>query len=282
MVSAEETAGGVLAGAMWSYAALVLEPARAAKRIAGHAPDPALVAMAEQRGAGLGPLFSRRYDRPQLLDKATKHDHLVEEFDRLSEAYDAYVRPFSTPIFAEALRVLSPLLTPDARVLDAGCGPGRELRTVARRLVDGEVVGIDLAAGMVVSAHRGARASGLDNTAFVQSDVGDLPEEFEGAFDLAYNCLAHHHYPDPAGAAAGIFRSLRPGGVYAIVDPGPAWFVAMSSALSKVADPGWVGFHTPGQFSSLLGTAGFVDFRWVDLLPGFGLAIGRKPQQPDL
>jgi ubiquinone/menaquinone biosynthesis C-methylase UbiE len=278
MASAEETAGGVLAGAMWSYAALVLEPARAAKRRFAGPPDPAVAAMAERRGPGLGPLFSQRYHEPQLLDRPTEHDHLVEEFDRLAEAYDAYVRPFSTPIFAEALRVLEPLLTPDARVLDAGCGPGRELRSVARVVVDGEVVGVDLAAGMVVSAYRGARASGLDNTAFVQSDVGELPAEFEGAFDLAYNCLAHHHYPEPAAAAAGIFRSLRPGGTYAIVDPGPAWFVAMSAALSKAADPGWVGFHTPEQFESLLVGQGFVDFRWVSLLPGFGLAIGGKPQ----
>jgi SAM-dependent methyltransferase len=277
MVSAEEAAGGVLAGAMWSYAAVVLEPARAANELRAGPPDPGLVAMAADRGPGLGPLFSKRYAGPQLLERATEHDHLVEEFDRLSEAYDAYVRPFSTPIFAEATRVLRPLLTPDARVLDAGCGPGRELRSTARIVTTGEVVGIDLAAGMVLSAHRGARAAGLDNTAFVQSDVGELPDEFAGQFDLVYNCLAHHHYPEPARAAAGIFRALRPGGVYAIVDPGPAWFVALSSALSKLADPGWVGFHTPQQFTCLLSEQGFVDVRWFDLLPGFGLALGRKP-----
>lgn len=279
MVSSGEAAGGVLLGAMWSYAALVLEPARLVRRATAAEPDPGLVRSAERRGPGLGPLFSRRHDGPQLLAEPTEHDHLVEEFDRLSEAYDAYVRPFSTPIFAEATRVLSPLLTPDVRVLDAGCGPGRELRSLARLVPDGEVVGVDLAAGMVVSAYRGARAAGLDNTAFVQADVGALPSAFDGQFDLAYNCLAHHHYPEPQDAAAGVFRSLRPGGTYAVVDPGPAWFVALSSTLSKAADPGWVGFHTPPQFASLFAAAGFVEFRWFDLLPGFGLAVGRKPDQ---
>ena len=277
MVIAEEAAGGVLAGAMWSYATFVLEPARAVKRSSPTEHDPALVAMSEQRGPGLGPHFSRIYEQPQLRAEPTEHDHLVEKFDRLSEAYDAYVRPFSTPIFAEAMNVLAPLLTPDARVLDAGCGPGRELRSIARVVTRGEVVGVDLAAGMVVSAYRGSRAAGLDNTAFVQSDVGTLPADFDGKFDLVYNCLAHHHYPEPASAARGIFRALRTNGVYAVIDPGPAWFVALSSAVSKLADPGWVGFHTPEQFRSLLSGQGFVDCHWVDLLPGFGLCIGRKP-----
>ncbi len=265
---------------MWAYAALVLEPARAARRgVGGSRPvdDPHVLTMATERGAGLGPYFSERLSGPRLLEKPSEHDHLVEEFDRLSEAYDSYVRPFSTPIFDEAMQVLAPLVTPDARLLDAGCGPGRELKRMARLVPQGEVVGVDLAEGMVLSAYRAARAAGLDNTAFVQADVGDLPPDFEGRFDLVYNCLAHHHYPEPAKAAESVFRSLRPGGCYAVVDPGPLWFVTLSSPMAQLSDPGWIGFHTPEQFESLFTDAGLADFRWFDLLPGFGLALGRRP-----
>ncbi len=266
---------------MWTYAALVLEPARTARRrLRDSRPtvdDPHVLAMAAERGPGLGPYYSERLDGPRLLEKPSEHDHLVEEFDRLSEAYDSYVRPFSTPLFDEAIQVLTPLITADARLLDAGCGPGRELKRMARLVPDGEVVGVDLAEGMVVSAYRAARASGLDNTAFVQADVGDLPSDFEGRFDVVYNCLAHHHYPAPAQAAASVFRSLRPGGCYAVVDPGPLWFVTLSSPMAQLADPGWIGFHTPEEFEQLFTEAGLVDFRWFDLLPGFGLALGRRP-----
>ncbi|MEP7054068.1 MAG: methyltransferase domain-containing protein [Actinomycetota bacterium] len=279
MPGPEEAAGAVLVSAMWSWSAFVLEPARAVRVASGKGPDPQLVAIADERGPGLGPMFSRTLTAPRLLSEATDHDHLVAEFDRLSEVYDSYVRPFSTPVFATAIDVLRPLITSDARLLDAGCGPGRELRAMARLVPDGEVVGVDLAAGMVVSAYEGARAAGLDNTAFVQSDVGDLPADFEGAFDGVYNCLAHHHYPEPAAAAAGILRCLRPGGWYAVIDPGPAWFVALSSTLSKLADPGWIGFHTPAEFAQLFGAAGFVNFSWHDLLPGFGLALGMRPAE---
>ncbi len=224
---------------------------------------------------GLGPRFCLEQKEPVLLDRPTEHDHLVEEFDRLSEAYDAYVRPFSTPIFGEALATLEPLLAPDARVLDAGCGPGRELRRMAACVPHGEVVGVDLAAGMIMSAYRAARAAGLDNTAFVQADVGELPRQFDGQFDLVYNCLAHHHYPDPMAAATSIRRALRPGGIYAIIDPGPSWYIALSSPLARLADPGWVGFHTPEQFQELLIGAGFAHTYWQELLPGLGLCIGK-------
>jgi ubiquinone/menaquinone biosynthesis C-methylase UbiE len=270
-------AEAVLVGAMWSYAQAVLAPAQALKRSGvpvvappeGH--DPVDIPR-----PGLGPRFSVEHDRPVLLEAATEHDALVEEFDRMGEVYEAYVRPFSTPIFDEAALVMEPWLAPDARLLDAGCGAGRELRRMARLVPDGEVVGVDLAAGMVNAAHRAARAHGLDHCAFFQADVGALPEAFAGAFDLVYSSLAHHHYPDPPAATREVLRCLRPGGVYCVVDPGPEWFTTLSAPLAKETDPGWIGFHTPAAFRRLFAEAGFARTGWRELLPGFGLAVGQK------
>ncbi|HSE65913.1 MAG TPA: methyltransferase domain-containing protein, partial [Gemmatimonadales bacterium] len=123
---------------------------------------------------------------------------------------------------------------------------------------------------------------GLTNCAFFQADVGELPEEFANRFDLVYNSLAHHHYPEPAQAAASIRGALRQGGVYCIIDPGPAWFNALSAPLAKWADPGWIGFHSPDAFRQLLLGAGFESASWHELLPGFGVAIGRKGPDADL
>jgi ubiquinone/menaquinone biosynthesis C-methylase UbiE len=268
----------LLALALWDWTARVLTPARALKRVGVpvvppsqgeppvNVPDP-----------GLGPRFSKEWSAPMMLEDPTEHDELVAEFDRMGEVYDAVVRPFSEVIFGEALEEMAAWLRPDARVLDAGCGAGRELRAVARRVPSGEVVGIDLAAGMVEAAHRAARSHGLDHCAFAQADVGALPDAFTGAFDLVFNSLAHHHYPDPAAAAREVLRCLRPGGVYCIVDPGPAWFNRMSAPFAKWSDPGWIGFHTPGEFRTLLLAAGFARFRWSELLPGLGLAVAQKP-----
>jgi SAM-dependent methyltransferase len=277
VIGPQQIGQAYLAGALWWYAGSVLYPARALKR-AG------VSVVGEPVGdepeglprPGLGPHFSVGAPPPVLLAGATEHDHLVEEFDRMAEVYDLVVKPFSTPIFDEALATLGRFLAPDCRILDTGCGPGRELRRLARLVPEGEAVGVDLAAGMVNVADAAARAAGLDNCAFFQADVGDLPRSFTGKFDLVYNSLAHHHYPDPAAAAASVLRCLRPGGIYCVVDPGPAWFNTLSAPVARRTDPGWIGFHTPERFRELLGNAGFARTWWVPLLPGFGAAIGQK------
>ena len=141
---------------------------------------------------------------------------------------------------------------------------------------DGEAIGVDLAAGMVRVAHSAAQTAGLENCAFFQADVGDLPRRFHGRFDLVYSCLAHHHYPDPSRAANSVLRCLRPGGVYGVIDAGPAWFNALSTPIGRLADPGWVGWKTPDEFRALLTGAGFARVSWIPLLPGFGMAVGQR------
>ena len=260
-----------LVGALWSYAAGVLYPARMLKRAGASVVGPPVGDLPERLPQpGLGRHFADG-SGPVMLTEPNRNADLVEDFDRLAELYEALVRPFSTPIFDEALELIGSFLASDSRVLDLGCGPGRELSRVAALVPRGEVVGVDLAAGMVEAAHAGAQSRGLDNCAFFQADVGELSDEFTGRFDLVYTSLAHHHFPDPDAAAANALRCLRPGGAYCVVDPGPAWFNALSAPLCRLGDPGWIGWKTPQQFRSLLAGAGFTRTCWVPLLPGFGL-----------
>jgi SAM-dependent methyltransferase len=266
-----------LVATLWAYSASVLYPAKALRWSGWSVVGPTVGDEPEGLPQpGLGRHFSTRLTEPVLLSETGANYHLVADFDRLAELYELCVRPFSTPIFDEALAVIRQYLAPDSRVLDAGCGPGRELRRVVALVPAGEVVGIDLAAGMVTTAHAAAEARGIANCAFVQADISDLPADFTGAFDVVYSCLAHHHYPDPSAAASGVHRCLRRGGLYCVVDPGPSWFNALSSPLGRFADPGWIGFKTPDQFRVLLADAGFARVCWIPLLPGFGMAIGQK------
>ena len=272
-----QVAEGYLVSWLWWYAASVLYPAKALQgrgiRVVGPPEGDEPMGLPRQ---GFGPRFCWSAIEPVLLDAPSENAALVEEFSELAELYEVLVRPFSTPIFDEALGVMRRFVSADSRVLDAGCGPGREVRRVAALVPQGEVVGIDLAEGMVKAAHSSALAHGLSNCAFFQADVGRLPSAFDGGFDLVYSSLAHHHYPDPHAAAAGVLRCLRPGAVYCVIDPGPAWFNALSAPLGRLADPGWIGWNTPEQFRALLEGAGFERACWIPLLPGFGVAIGQK------
>jgi SAM-dependent methyltransferase len=272
-----QVAEATLVGTLWCYTAAVLYPAKALRRGGiGMVGPPVGEEPTGLPRPGLGRHFSNGRPAPVLLQAPAEHGHLVEEFDALAEFYEVLVRPFSTPIFDEALAVIGRYLAPNSRVMDAGCGPGRELRRVAALVPEGEAVGVDLAAGMVKVAHAAARARGLDNCVFFQADVCSLLSRFRGKFDVVYSCLAHHHYPDPSAAATGVLRCLRPGSIYCVIDPGPAWFNALSAPLGRLADPGWIGWKTPAAFRALMEGAGFARSCWIPLLPGFGLAIGQK------
>jgi len=276
-VGADQIPEALLVGGLWSYSAGVLYPARALKRLEPRIVGAPVGDLPEGLPlAGSGRFFADRSREPLMLAEASANSDLVDDFDRLAALYELLVRPFSTPIFDEALEVIRGYLAPDSRVLDLGCGPGRELREVAALVPRGEVVGVDLAAGMVEEAHSRARSHGVENCAFFQADVGDLPREFAGRFDIVYSSLAHHHFPDPAAAAANAFRSLRAGGVYCVVDPGPAWFNVLSAPLCRRGDPGWIGWKTPEEFRALFERAGFARTCWIPLLPGFGLAVGQR------
>jgi ubiquinone/menaquinone biosynthesis C-methylase UbiE len=263
--------------ALWWYAASVLYPAKMLRRSGASVVGPPVGDVPDGLPlSGSGRYFSEHTPEPVMLEDENRNYQLVEEFDRLAEMYEVLVRPFSTPIFDEALKVIRGYLAGDSRVLDAGCGPGRELRRVAGLVPRGEVVGVDLAAGMVGVAHAAARSRCLENCAFWQADAGDLPEAFTERFDLVYTSLAHHHFPDPDATAVSVLRCLRAGGVYCVIDPGPAWFNRLSAPLGRLADPGWIGWKTPEEFRSMLEAAGFARACWIPLLPGFGLAVGQK------
>lgn len=96
-------AEGYLVQAMWWYAGTVLYPSQALKRLGlvsqldpGELPEPL-------ERPGLGTYFCHNYPAPVFLAEATEHDYLVEDFDRMGEVYDAYLQPFSRPIFDEAV-----------------------------------------------------------------------------------------------------------------------------------------------------------------------------------
>lgn len=92
------------------------------------------------------------------------------------------------------------------RVLDAGCGEGIDLGSIA---LDPSVdaVGVELSTG---GAHTSrARAP---RAAVVQGDLRFLPFR-DAAFDCLYSYGVIHHTADPARVVSELSRALKPGGM---------------------------------------------------------------------
>jgi len=98
-----------------------------------------------------------------------------------------YIWGLAPSDFARAVRALLP---PGARVLELGCGEGRD--SVYFAACGCDVTGVDVSAAGLHKAQRLARAHGV-KVHWVQGDAAhDLPA---GPFDLVYSCGAIHYVP---------------------------------------------------------------------------------------
>ena len=149
----------------------------------------------------------RELARQALSSVEGGYDLLAPKFDQT---------PFRTPdgmldATAGALRPLGPF----GRGLDVCCGTGAGLR-VLRSLCQGPIIGADFSTGMLAQARRAH-----PDARWVRADVRALP--FAGAVDLAVSFGALGHFlPDERPALFdGVYRALRPGGLFALPIPAP-------------------------------------------------------------
>ena len=116
---------------------------------------------------------------------------------------------------AEAVRRLE--LVPGARVLEVGCGTGRNLARLVQAVgPSGHVYGADLSEGMLARAKKRCARHGWPNVTLLHSDASayTLPESVEGVlFSLSYSVIPHHRE-----ALRRAWSYLRPGGHVVILD----------------------------------------------------------------
>lgn len=127
----------------------------------------------------------------------------------------------------------------NARVLDIGCGTGKDTREAGRRAGAGSALGVDLSSAMLAVARRSAQRESLDNVRFEQADV--QIHRFDGqAFDVAISRTAAMFFGDPLAAFTNIGHALRPGGRLALLvwQPlaGNEWIREISGALAAGRD----------------------------------------------
>lgn len=107
---------------------------------------------------------------------------------------------------------LAPHLSPGARVLDVGCGPGTITVDLARRVAPGEVTGVDPDEPTLARARADAHAAGVENVRFRPGTADELPD---GPYDVVHAHQVLLHLTDPVTALREMLRVTRPGGVVA-------------------------------------------------------------------
>ena len=112
--------------------------------------------------------------------RAEQFDHLYREDVRWRALFNRIFRQAIYQRFAIALAESGKVQ--GARILDVGCGPGRYVLAYAQ-LGAAQVVGIDVAEGMIKLAEKHAQAAGLaDRCQFICGDF--LTTDFADRFDV--------------------------------------------------------------------------------------------------
>jgi ubiquinone/menaquinone biosynthesis C-methylase UbiE len=174
------------------------------------------------------------------------------------------------PSLARLVELVAPQAGWD--VLDVATGAGHTAIAIAPHVA--HVVASDVTAAMLAQAARLATDKGLANFETAHADAGALPFA-DRSFDLVTCRLAAHHFPDPSAFVGEVWRVLRPGGTFALVDnigpdeeilPGATAAELRASAAAYNAyetlrDPSHARCLALGEWRSLMTHAGFADVR---------------------
>ncbi len=126
-------------------------------------------------------------------------------------------------------RLIDDLTVPEGgKVLELGCGTGRNLVSVAKAYPDAVLYGIDISAEMLKSAHTAAERAGIEGrTRFAQGDATrlDAAQTFDdptlaAGFERVFMSYTLSMIPDWQGAIAQGLALTKPGGRLALVDFG--------------------------------------------------------------
>ena len=212
-----------------------------------------------------------------------------------SDKANAYLEHWSPVIGPMALPLLDRLpLAASKWVLDLGAGTGAHLEPIASRAHAAQILGVDLAIGMLRIAQRTMhRVAAMDAQSLaIQS----------GTIDVAMLIFMLFHVPDPVTALSEVRRTLRAGGVVGVVTwgrdegmPGLDIWREELNAIGAAPDPRdptvmqQQRMDTPDKLSALLRHAGFgfvqtwthaFEHRWtidavIDAQLGCGMAARR-------
>jgi SAM-dependent methyltransferase len=132
--------------------------------------------------------------------------------EQSGEVFDAALVDVTLPM-AEGL---PDKLRAGAELADIGCGSGHAINVMAQAFPASRFTGIDFSDEGLAAGRAEADRLGLRNVSFVAKDVAKL--DLADAYDVITAFDAIHDQAHPAEVLANIYRALRPGGTFLMVD----------------------------------------------------------------
>ncbi|WP_328472008.1 class I SAM-dependent methyltransferase [Streptomyces sp. NBC_00448] len=120
----------------------------------------------------------------------------------------------------------------DERVLDAGCGTGRDTEGLLDRLPDGRVVAMDGSVRMLDQL-RERLAGRLDRVEVVLADL-TKPLPFDGEVDAVFSVATFHWVEDHSALFASLAERMRPGARLVSDCGGRGNIAAVNAAVADV------------------------------------------------
>jgi ubiquinone/menaquinone biosynthesis C-methylase UbiE len=168
-----------------------------------------------------------------------------KQFDAIAASWDTMRDPTHLAPYEAALAAVDPA---PSKALDLGTGTGQGAFAVARRFPHTQVVGVDLAEGMLAEARRNTPAELAERVRFVSGDASALPFE-----DTSFALVAHANM---IPFFDELERVLAPGG---------------QALFAFSLGPGTPIYVTPERLREELGRRGFSEF--AEFAVGKGTAL---------
>ncbi|OWJ62899.1 class I SAM-dependent methyltransferase [Paraburkholderia caledonica] len=209
------------------------------------------------------------------------HDQVADAFGSTAAAYltsPTHATGADLGTLAESIAA-----TPDATVLDMGCGAGHASFAVAPHAK--EVVAYDIAAPMLATVEGAAKDRGLANIRTQQGAAEKLPFA-DHAFDWVISRMSAHHWHDVALALAEVRRVLKPGGRALFIDIAGIDHPLLDThiqAIELLRDGSHIRDYRADEWIALFEAAGFkasIRERWrIDIEFSSWVARMRTPEE---